>query len=240
MKTVAFIFARGGSRGLPGKNLLTLKGKSLVAWAIEQAKAVKRIQRVMVSTDSSKIAEVAKKHGAEVPFLRPAELATDEAPEWLAWRHALEWIKNESGTLPDAMVSVPPTAPLRSPNDIDSALDEFQKGNADAVITVMEAHRNPWFNMVTQGPDGFVRLAGQMGQAIHRRQEAPLVYDMATVAYVLNPLFVLHNETLFSGKVRAVQVPKERGIDIDTAFDLELAEFLMNQKKHTSEIKKQI
>lgn len=228
--TVAFIFARGGSKGLPGKNLLPFIGKPLLAWAIEQAKAVSRIRRVIVSTDTKEIADTAVKYGAEVPFIRPAELATDDAPEWLAWRHALTWLEKEEGKIPEAMVSVPPTSPLRSPKDIEACLDEFGKGDIDAVVTVTEANRNPWFNMITMDKFGNAKLAARIKRTVARRQEAPLVYDITTVAYVVRPLFVIKESHVFSGRVRAVEIPRERAVDIDTILDLEFAEFLAQNR----------
>ena len=123
MKVVAFIFARGGSKGLPGKNIRPLGGKPLIAWSIEHALAVKRIERVIVSTDSEEIAAVARDYGAEVPFIRPAELAQDDSPEWLSWRHALNYLGETTGALPEVMVSVPTTAPLRLAIDIENCLD---------------------------------------------------------------------------------------------------------------------
>ena len=127
MKAVAFIFARGGSKGLPGKNIRPLGGKPLIAWSIEHALAIKRIARVIVSTDSEEIAAVARDYGAEVPFIRPAELARDDSPEWLAWRHALNFLRETTGELPEVMVSVPTTAPLRLALDIENCLDEYEK-----------------------------------------------------------------------------------------------------------------
>lgn len=232
MKAVAFIFARGGSKGLPGKNIRPLGGKPLIAWSIEHALAVKRIARVIVSTDSEQIAEVAKAHGAEVPFIRPAELASDNSPEWLAWRHALQYLLETEGTLPDAMVSVPTTAPLRLPQDIENCLDEYRKGDADMVITVTDAHRSPYFNMVKTNPDGTVGLVNPPPSAIARRQDAPVVYDMATVCYVANPEFVMTHNATFEGRVKAVQVPTERAIDIDTLLDFQIAESLLNIREH--------
>ncbi len=230
METVAFIFARGGSKGLPGKNLLPLMGKPLLGWAIEQAKAVSKIDRVFVSTDSEEIAQVAIKYGAKIPFLRPKELASDEASEWLAWRHALEWIRNNEGKLPDAMVVVPTTSPLRLPEDLEAALALFEKGDADAVITVTKARRNPCFNMVQIRSDGFVKLVIQPETEIYRRQEAPVFYDVSTVAYVVSPSFVLSRSGLFSGKIRAVQVSEDHAVDIDTKNEFEIAEFLMQKR----------
>ena len=148
IKVIAFIFARGGSKGLPGKNIRLLGGKPLIAWSIEHALAVKRIERIIVSTDSEEIAVVAREYGAEVPFIRPAELARDNSPEWMAWRHALNYLSESTGVLPEVMVSVPATAPLRHALDIENCLDEYEKSDADIVITVTEAHRSPYFNMV--------------------------------------------------------------------------------------------
>jgi len=232
MRTIAFIFARGGSKGLPGKNIRPLAGKPLIAWSIEHARAIERIERVIVSTDSEEIATVARDSGADVPFMRPAELARDDSPEWLAWRHALAFLQDTEGALPDVMLSVPTTAPLRLPIDLANCLDEFAKGGSDMVITVSDAHRNPWFNMVKENPDGSVGLVIAPGSGITRRQDAPVVFDMATVAYVARPQFVMQQMGAFNGRVRAVKVPVERAIDIDTLFDFELAEFLISRREN--------
>ena len=231
MKAIAFIFARGGSKGLPGKNIRLLGGKPLIAWSIEHALAVKRIERVIVSTDSERIAEVACEWGAEVPFIRPAELALDDSPEWLAWRHALTYLRDTDGVLPEVMVSVPTTAPMRLPVDIENCLDEYEKGDADMVITVTDAHRSPYFNMVKTQADGSVGLVIPPQSAVTRRQDAPTVYDMATVAYVIRPLFVLDHSAMFEGRVRAVHVPVERSIDIDTLLDFQIAELMLNLRE---------
>ena len=231
MKAVAFIFARGGSKGLPGKNIRPLGGKPLIAWSIECALAVKRITRVIVSTDSEEIAVAARDHGAEVPFVRPTELAMDDSPEWLAWRHALNYLLETTGALPEAMVSVPTTAPLRLPQDIENCLDKYENGQADMVITVTDAHRSPFFNMVKSSPDGTVELVNPPQSAIARRQDAPVVYDMATVCYVANPTFVMTHNAIFEGRVKAVHVPTERAIDIDTLLDFQIAECLLNLRE---------
>jgi len=213
---------------LPGKNIRPLGGKPLIAWSIEQALAVKRIERVIVSTDSAEIAAVAREYGAEVPFIRPAELARDESPEWLAWRHALNYLLKTMGALPEVMVSVPTTAPLRLAVDIENCLDEYEKGDADMVITVTDAHRSPYFNMVKAKSDGTVSLVNPPKSAIARRQDAPVVYDMATVCYVANPEFIMTHNAMFEGRVKAVNVPVERAIDIDNLLDFQIAECLLN------------
>jgi CMP-N-acetylneuraminic acid synthetase len=224
MKTTGFIFARGGSKGLPGKNIRLLAGKPLIGWSIEQAKAVNRIERVIVSTDSHEIADVALKFGAEVPFIRPSDLAQDDSPEWLAWRHALEYLRDHEGVLHDTMIVIPTTAPLRLAIDLENCLDEYAKGQADVVITVTDARRSPYFNMVTRQLDGNVKLVIPNVARFSRRQDTPIIYDMTTVAYVLNPHFVLQNSSIFDGKVAAVHVPVERALDIDTSFDFKIAE----------------
>ena len=226
MKAVAFIFARGGSKGLPGKNIRLLAGKPLIAWSIEHARAVQRIDRVIVSTDSQEIANVARKYGAEVPFIRPAKLSGDTSPEWLAWRHALDYICQTEGSMPDVMVSIPATAPLRSPLDIENCLDEYEKGSVDVVITVTDAQRNPYFNMVKENADGTVGLVIPPQSKVTRRQDAPTMYDIATVAYVASPDFVMAHQSAFEGRVRSVHIPVERAIDIDTLIDFKIAEIL--------------
>jgi CMP-N-acetylneuraminic acid synthetase len=229
MKTIAYIFARGGSKGLPGKNLRILCGKPLIAWSIEHALAVKRIDHVIVSTDSKDIAEVSARYGAEVPFMRPKDLAEDDTPEWLAWQHALTNYPCE------LMVSVPATAPLRFASDIDKCLDEYERGLADVVITVTDAHRSPYFNMVRLNPKNEAELVIPPQNILNRRQDTPKLYDMTTVCYVASTKFVLENDSIFEGCIRAVQVPKERAIDIDSLLDFQIAENLMTARLQSRE-----
>lgn len=226
-----YIFARGGSKGVPRKNIRLLGGKPLIAYAIETAQESRYIGRVIVSTDDPEIASVAQKFGAEVPFLRPAELAGDKAPEWLAWRHALEETKKESGAYPDVFVSIPTTSPLREVSDVDRCISCLLESDADIVITVKKADRSPYFNMVTIDDLGHARVVMQTGPMFVRRQDAPDVYDMTTVAYAARPEFILRENGIFSGTVRAMEVPPERAIDIDTELDFRIAEFLISERK---------
>ncbi len=235
MHATAFIFARGGSKGLPGKNIRLFGGKPLIAWSIQHAQAVTRINRVIVSTDSQEIAAVAQQFGAEAPFIRPAELAQDDSPEWLAWRHALNYLRETTDMLPEVMVSVPATAPLRLPLDVENCLDEYEGGGADIVITVTDARRSPYFNMVTINADSTVHLVSPPQLPIIGRQQAPVVYDMATVCYVASSEFVMTHNSIFEGRVKAVHVPPARGLDIDTLLDFQIAESVLNMGKNTSE-----
>lgn len=230
---VAFIFARGGSKGVPRKNLKTLGGKPLIAWAIETARSSSLVDRVVVSTDDLEISEVARSWGAEVPFQRPEELARDDAPEWGAWQHALKEVESAPGARQiDVFLSVPPTAPLRSVQDIDACIDLVQKGSGselptDIAITVTEARRNPYFNIVCLEEDGSARVVLETPGEISRRQDAPIVYDMTTVAYAARPEFVRRASGIFDGRVGVVQVPRIRAIDIDTELDFRIAEAIL-------------
>lgn len=236
MNIVALICARGGSKGLPGKNIRPLAGVPLIAWSIRQARAVPRISRVIVSTDSEEIAAIAREAGAEVPFMRPAELAQDTSPERGVWRHALEYLKSTDGAYPDVLIVVPATAPLRLPEDLERCLDEFAQGGAETIITVAEPHRNPYFNMVKTRADGCVELVIPPAEGVlTRRQDAPDVYDVTTVAYVTAPEFVMHADNIFAGRVCAVQIPVERAVDIDTLMDFKVAECLLQYRDEISE-----
>lgn len=231
MKTsiVATIFARGGSKGVPRKNIRLLNGKPLIAYAIEAARGAPSIGRVVVSTDDAEIASVAKQFGAEVPFMRPNELARDDSPEWLAWRHAIETLESQNGSYKvDILVSVPATAPLRTTDDIEACVQKLITTDADIVITVTPASRNPYFNMVTLNASHEAQLVIPLKGEFHRRQDAPPVYDMTTVAYAARANFVKNHNTLFGGKVKAVIIPPERALDIDTELDFQIAEVLMN------------
>jgi CMP-N-acetylneuraminic acid synthetase len=229
-KHLACIFARGGSKGLPDKNIRDFAGKPLIAWAIEHALALETVDEIIVSTDSAEIAEIARSCGASVPFIRPSELAKDDSPEWMAWRHLLNYILERDGILPEVMLSVPTTAPLRLVEDIQRCLDAFEIGVTDAIVTVTDAHRSPYFNMVKLDPLGYAEVVISDDGDISRRQDSPSVFDMTTAAYVVNAEFIMQNNGLFEGRVRAVHLPIERAIDIDTLLDFEYAEFLFQKR----------
>lgn len=227
---VGCIFARGGSKGVPRKNVRLLAGKPLIAYAIEAGMESRWIDRVIVSTDDAEIAEVSRQYGAEVPFIRPAALAQDDSPEWLAWQHAVRTLSNTDNRKIEVIVSIPPTSPLRTPGDVDACIQTLLESDADIVITTRPAERNPYFNMVVLDDRGYARVVIVPDQAICRRQSAPPVYDVATVAYATRPDFILNARSIFDGKVKTVLVPTERSIDIDTEMDFKLAELLMCER----------
>tara|TARA_B100000575_G_C23060302_1_gene610403 strand:+ start:421 stop:1113 length:693 start_codon:yes stop_codon:yes gene_type:complete len=225
MDFIALICARGGSKGIPNKNIKIFNGKPLISWSINLAQKISRIKKVIVSTDDKEIAKIAEIEGAIVPFIRPKELSLDDSDEWLVWQHAIKFMTKNNYNL-SYLINLPPTSPLRSENDINRCLDEYEKGNSDAIITIAEAYRNPYFNMVSIDKENNVNILMNKKRSIIRRQEAPEVFDVLTVAYVSSFEYVLENSNLFSGKVGYVKINRENSIDIDTPFDFELAEFL--------------
>lgn len=226
--TYAFVFARGGSKGLPGKNVRPLAGKPLLRYAIDVAHAVPDIARTFVSTDDEAIAQVAREGGAEV-IDRPAELATDTAPEWLSWRHAVSWVEERCGSF-DTFVSLPATTPLRDVDDVERVLTALRRTGADASIAVTPAAASPYFTMVARDDAGIVRLLMSPDGAVARRQDAPTTYDIAGSVYATTPAFIRSAERLWDGRVAGVEVPRERAVDIDEMIDFLLAEAILRHR----------
>jgi CMP-N-acetylneuraminic acid synthetase len=229
--TIGLICARGGSKGVHRKNLRLLAGKPLLGWAIEVARKCPSLDRVVVSTEDAEIAEVARSFGAEVPFVRPQELAEDNSPELAVWQHALRTLASEERGLPEVMVNIPATSPLRAVQDVEGCVAELLKYNADLCLTVREAQRNPYFNMIKM-EDGWASVVITPATPTFRRQDAPTVYDITTVAYGVRSEYVLRANRLLEGKVRAVIVPEERALDIDSELDMAFGEFLMSRQKN--------
>ena len=204
----------------------------MLARSIGVARQVPRISRIILSTDDSEIAEVGRLLGAEVPFMRPSQLASDTAPERLAWRHAIQWVRDHDG--PDALdvfVSLPVTAPLRKAADVERCLDALQSPpDCDIVVTTTLARSNPYFNMVRETPDGLLTLAISDGGKPVRRQDAPKILDLTCVAYVTTPEHIMAKDTIFDGKVKGVQVDDVSAIDIDTEFDLNIANMFARER----------
>ncbi|WP_108124481.1 cytidylyltransferase domain-containing protein [Saccharospirillum mangrovi] len=226
MKACAWIFARGGSKGVPGKNIRELHGKPLIAWSIEQARASGCFERVLVSTDDERIAEVAQQFGADVPFMRPAELAADTSPEWLAWQHAAAW-QGENEPELAGFVSVPATAPLRAPTDIQAAWSLLQQSTNDLVLAVTPASHHPNFNLVRLSSQRGVSLWETPTATISRRQDATPAFHITTVVYATTVQHVLAAKGVLDGAIGAIELPGERAVDIDTVLDFEWARFLM-------------
>jgi CMP-N,N'-diacetyllegionaminic acid synthase len=220
------ICARGGSQGVPGKNIRPLFGKPLIAWTIEQALACPNIDAVYVSTDCESIAEVACQYGAKVPFLRPAAMATNDAPKIPVIRHLVEWVHTNVGEV-EIVVDLDPTSPLREVSDIVACINMLEK-STDVVITGYESDKNPYFNMVELSNDGYAQLVKPPASEVFGRQSAPKVYSMNGSVYVWHRLTL--EKGLWGGKAGLHVMPRERSIDIDSPIDFKLVELLMREK----------
>ena len=228
-KFVALVCARGGSKGLPGKNIKKLSGKPLIAHSIEVAKKSRYIDEIIISTDSVEIAEIGKSFGASVPYLRDKKLAADNSPEWLVWQDIAKFLQ-EKNYETDALVILPPTSPLRTLEDVDGAIETFLNNACDGVLCATDSHRNPFFNMITIDPVGHCKVAMINENQVFRRQDAPKFYDVTTVCYVMSLEYILSSSYMFNGNILMRHVPPERSIDIDTQFDFDLAEFLYDRE----------
>ena len=221
------ICARGGSTGVPGKNIRPLCGKPLIGWTIEQAFASKIANEVFVSTDSEDIARVARSFGAQVPFLRPAELATSAAGKLPVIQHLVEWVEAQHG-LVNSIVDLDPTSPLRDITDIQTCFSMLD-ANTDVVITGYEADKNPYFNMVELKANGFYERVCLLSSEVLGRQSAPKVFAMNASIYVWHR-HSLSSSLWDSPKIRLHVMPRERSVDIDHEIDFDLVALLMKKK----------
>ncbi len=235
-KILCVIGARGGSQGVPGKNIRPLLGQPVVAWAIRKALDVPGIGRVVVSTDSDKIAEVARAAGAEVPFMRPAALASSDAGKFQVWQHALHACEQQDGVAYDLYVDIDCTNPLIEVGDIEGALRQFRQlrhdgRNPDAVFTVSEARRNPYFNLVEPDTEGVLKMSKSLGDGtVLARQRAPVVFEHVAGTYVLATRYLRSANHLLDGRAFGYQIPPERAFDIDSELDFSIIEFLLKRQ----------
>ena len=227
MKIIGLICARGNSQDIKNKNLLKFKKTTLLGNSIKQALKSKYINRVIVSTDSDKIAKEAIKNKAEVPFKRPKRLASNNSPEIETWRHAINFLNKNKDI--DLVVSIPTTSPLRKVSDIDNCISRAIKNKFDMVFTVTSSGKNPYFNIV-QFKKKKLSLVCTTKHKVHRRQDAPKCYDLTTVCYAFRPKYIINNKNLFKGKVGIFEVPKKRAIDIDHIDDYKLVKLLSRSK----------
>jgi CMP-N,N'-diacetyllegionaminic acid synthase len=230
VSTLGLIPARGDSRGVPRKNLRTLGGKPLVAWAIESAKTSSRVDRVVASTDDDEIADVCRRHGAEVPFLRPAELARDETPDRPVYDHALEWLAEHADYRPDAVVWLRPTAPLREPHDVDAAVDLLLETDCDCVRSVCAAEHHPLWMRTLEGDRLRPLLEAGDETVFHQRQLLPPVYRLNGAVDVVRSSSVTNTGALFGGDVRGYVMPAERSVDLDSELDFAFASLLLERR----------
>lgn len=224
---IAIIPARGGSKGLPGKNIRNLSGKPLIAYTIEAALKAKFITRVILSTDDSEIANVAKKYGAEVPFMRPESLASDTALAVDNYIYTIDRLNREYDFKVDEFIVLQPTSPLRTSNDIDLAIELFEKKEADSVISFCEEnHPIKWHKYINE--DGLIEPIFE--ETINNRQkEVPTYYPNGAI--FIFKLSLLRFKQYYSKKSYAYIMDRYNSIDIDVITDFEYAEFLLQKNK---------
>lgn len=231
MKIICTICARGSSKGVPRKNLRKILGKPLIAYTIEQALQWGKADRIIVSTDSPEIAEVAVLYGAEVPFLRPGHLAADTAPKLPVIQHAVNYVEQESGVRFDYVVDLDPTSPLRSVEDIDLAFNQLvNHPDAYNLYSVTKASKSPYFNMVEVNKNGYSYLSKHGSMTIARRQDAPEVYEMNASIYIYRRDPLMSAESVHLPKTLIYEMPEDRSRDIDTELDFKIVELLLKEK----------
>ena len=229
MRTLATICARGGSRGVPGKNVRPLAGHPLIAYTIASARLCPWIDRTIVSTDSQEIADVASAYGAEVPFLRPAQLASDAAAKIPVLQHAVRALE-DAGDRFDIVVDLDPTCPLRTAEEIEACWRLAQTPETDVVFTVTAARKNPYFNMV-EIDSGYARVCKTPEFPVVRRQDAPQVFQMNASIYAWRRDHLLGDGRVLGVRSRIVEMPPERSHDIDHEIDFAFVEFLVSTRR---------
>lgn len=231
MKRLATICARGGSKGLPNKNLKLLGGRPLIAWSILQAKASGLFEHIVVSSDSEDIRSAALQAGANGVVNRPVDMATDEAPKVPAILHALLEAERETNMRYDVLVDLDATAPLRLPDDITGAVGLLESSGSSSVITGNTAYRSPYFDLVELQVNGTVRVSKTPSSPVFRRQDVPVCYDMNASIYVWRRDALVANPSVFYSDTRLFEMPAERSREIDSPFDFSIVEFLFEKLK---------
>ena len=226
-KIIALIPARGGSKGLPRKNIKPLLGKPLIAWTIEQALASKYLDKILVSTDDSEIAKISKNYGAEVPFMRPKELAEDNAKGIDVVLHTIDWLEeNDQRKQYDLLMLLQPTSPLRKSEDIDNAIELLFLKEAKAIVSVCEVDHHPlWANTLPE--NGCMKNFIRKEIMNKNRQELPVYYRLNGAIYLAYCNYIKKCRSFIGKKTFAYIMPKSRSVDIDDEIDFKLVEILI-------------
>ncbi|UPJ56598.1 acylneuraminate cytidylyltransferase family protein [Bradyrhizobium sp. 192] len=230
MSLLCTICARGGSKGVVGKNARDLLGKPVLAWSIAQARETGLFDAIAFSSDSDALLDAALKAGADIAVKRPDEMATDTAPKLPAIRHCLERAIAQTGRTPEIFVDLDVTSPLRLASDITGAVALLRESGTRNVVTGAPARRSPYFNLVEQRTDGSVGLSKTADPPITRRQDAPRCFDMNASIYVWRVAPFLEQPAVFYPDTRLFEMPEERSIDIDSDLDFALVELLLRQR----------
>lgn len=226
MYILGIIPARGGSKSIPKKNIRLLVGKPLIAYTIETAIECKMLTRVVLSTDDIEIAEVAKEHGCDVPFMRPGELALDTTPMVPVLQHAVKYVEENENVHVDVIVLLDPTTPFRRIEDIEACINKLKHKKVDSVVTVCEAEHNPYFVMMELDDDNLIPLFKNKNE-ITRRQDAPKVYRLNAAVYAINRDILMNENTIITDNSKVIIMPQEVSTHIDHEIDFKFAEFLL-------------
>ena len=226
-KLLAIIPARGGSKGVPRKNIKSLNGKPLIAYTIEAAKHSKYIDKTIVSTEDEEIKDISLEFGAEIPFLRPEELATDNAPTIDAILYTVNRLKEEYNYVPDYVCLLQCTSPLRNSKHINEAFIKLKKTNMDAIVSICEAQINPYWSNVFKGDklDYFL----EVGKTITRRQDLPEIYRINGAIYIVKTQILIESKTFEPENLTGYIMDESSSIDIDTDLDFKIAEVMIKE-----------
>lgn len=230
MNRLCTICARGGSKGVEGKNVRMLQGRPLIAHSLEQARASGLFDVLAVSSDSAEILDIAHRYGADCLIERPPELATDDAAKLPVIRHCVAEVERRSGSRARTLVDLDATSPLRLTDDIRGVVALLEGSAASNVITAMPARRSPYFNLVEVDAAGAVRVCKPVAPPFVRRQDAPACFDMNASIYAWRREALFKLNSLFADGTRLFVMPEERSIDIDSELDFAFVEFLMARR----------
>ena len=231
MKILAVIPARSGSKGLKNKNIKNLCGHPLIAWTINNAVKSKYIDKVLVSTDSEKIATISKKYGASVPFLRPKKYATDTSNDFVVINHAIKFLNSKNEKY-DYVVMLQPTSPLRELKDINKSIFKAIKFNADSLVSVSKViSQHPRFIYSIKSNHNLVPFMKNNKNPSIRRQDIENLYFLDGTIYISKIKSLLKHKTFYHKNTKAFVVPKWKSLEIDDIDDLKLASYYMKEKK---------
>lgn len=231
MEKLAIIPARGGSKGVPRKNIKELINKPLIAYTIQAALNSDHVSRTIVSTDHDEIARVAKNYGAEVPFIRPKQLAKDEVPTLPVLQHTLTWLKQEEGYEPRVVVLLHPTSPLRNSEHINEAMELFFEEDTESVVSVCEVEHTPyWFKTINE--EGRIQpfVENNKDYTSMVRQELDRVYRLNGAIYINEKKVIIEEGRHYKKNAKAYVMSQENSVDIDEPLDFYLAETLLKQR----------
>lgn len=227
MKILITICARKGSKRVKNKNMRDLIGKPLIAHTIETAKKWGRAHRIIVSTDSDEIAEISREYGAEVPFMRPDELASDTAPKLPVIQHAVKYLEDEENEKFDLIVDLDPTSPLRTVEDLENAYNIMIQKDSINLFSVCLARKNPYFNMVELDEKGYAHLSKKLENPVFRMQDTPKVYELNASIYMYWRKHLFDMDSVINDGSIIYEMPDERSIDIDSEVDFKMVEFFI-------------